>query len=73
LVSSFLVIPAATARLLGGTLFRMTIAAVLLGIAGSATGLVISFYVDIPSGATVILTLASTFAVALAYRAARRR
>jgi len=73
LVSSYLVIPAATARLLGGSLFRMTIAAVILGVAGSATGLVISFYVDIPSGATVILTLASSFAIALAYRAAHRR
>jgi zinc transport system permease protein len=73
LVSSFLVIPAATARMLGGSLFRMTIVSVILGVAGSGTGLVVSFYVDIPSGATVILTLASMFALVLASCAARKR
>ncbi len=72
LVSSFLVIPAATARLIGGSLFKMTIYAVIIGVAGSAAGLIASFYVDVPSGATVILTLAGTFAVALALRAVGR-
>lgn len=66
LVSSFLIIPAATARLPGGTLFAMTIRAVIIGVVGSAAGLVLSFYVDIPSGATIILTLAAGFAVAMA-------
>ncbi|MBT8496452.1 MAG: metal ABC transporter permease [Deltaproteobacteria bacterium] len=65
LVSSFLVIPAATARLWGGTIFAMTIKSVILGVLGSVAGLVASFYVDVPSGATVILTLAAAFGLAM--------
>jgi zinc transport system permease protein len=65
LVSSFLIIPAATARLIGGSLFTMTLRAVVVGVFGSAVGLVLSFYVDIPSGATIILSLAALFAVAM--------
>ena len=72
LVSSYLVIPAATARLTGGSLARMSVVSLALGVLGSATGLIISFYVDIPSGATVILTLAATFAVAASIRSLRK-
>jgi len=61
LVSSYLIIPAATARLLGGSLMRMTLKAVAIGVLGSTIGLIISFYVEVPSGATVILTLAAAF------------
>lgn len=68
LVSSYLIIPAATSRLLGGTLFRMTIAATVVGVLGSTAGLILSFYVDVPSGATVILTLASAFVLATGAR-----
>ena len=71
LVSSFLIIPAATARILGGSLFAMTIKATAVGVACSAFGLVLSFYVDVPSGATVILTLAAGFTLALATSAVR--
>lgn len=68
LVSSYLVIPAATARQLGGSLAYMTVVATIVGVLGSTIGLVASFYVDIPSGATVILTLAIGFAFATAAR-----
>ncbi len=61
LVSSYLIIPAATARLLGGSLIAMTFKAVAIGVVGSTLGLIISFYVEVPSGATVILTLAAAF------------
>ena len=64
LVSSYLIIPAATARLLGGSLFGMTLKAIAVGVIGSAVGLIISYYIEVPSGATVILTLAAAFGAA---------
>ena len=73
LVSSYLIIPAATAQLLGGSLFRRTVKAVAIGAFGSTAGLVISYYVDVPSGATVILTLAAVFALAATAMSIRRR
>lgn len=71
LVSSFLIIPAATARLTGGSLFSMAVKSVVLGILGSLAGLVLSYYVDVPSGATVILSLAAAFALATTWRIIR--
>lgn len=68
LVSSFLIIPAATARLTGGSLFAMTLKGVGIGVFGSLIGLVISYYVDVPSGATVILALAGCFFLATLFR-----
>jgi zinc transport system permease protein len=65
LVSSFVVIPAATARMLGRTLGRVTLFAAMVGVGGAASGLVLSYRLDVPSGATIILTLGAIFAVAL--------
>ncbi len=64
LVASFLVIPAATARLLSPTLYRMTLTSSLLGILSSVVGLLISYQVDVPSGSTIILSQAFIFVVA---------
>ena len=66
LVSAFVVIPAATAQLLGRTLFGMAVLAAGLGVAGSAIGLLLSYHLNVASGAAVILTLAGFFFVALA-------
>ncbi|WP_027481354.1 metal ABC transporter permease [Deinococcus pimensis] len=63
LVASYLIIPAATARLLSPTLFRMTVTSVVLGLLGSVAGLWISYAAEVPSGATVVLTQAAVFAV----------
>lgn len=71
LVSSYLIIPAATARLTGGSLASMAVKAVVLGVLGSLVGLILSYYVDVPSGATVILSLASAFAAVTAWRVLR--
>jgi zinc transport system permease protein len=68
LVSSFVVIPAATARMLGRTLTRVAMLAVLIGTACSASGLLVSYYVNAASGATIILALGSVFGVTLALR-----
>ncbi|HEV8322509.1 MAG TPA: metal ABC transporter permease [Myxococcota bacterium] len=68
LVSSYLIIPAATARLMGGSLFGMTVKSVIVGVLGSTVGLVFSYYINVPSGATVILTLAAGFSATLLVR-----
>lgn len=66
LVSSFIVIPAAAGRLVGTTLARATLLAVLFGAAGAFVGLIASYHLDVPTGATIILTQCAFFAVALA-------
>jgi zinc transport system permease protein len=68
LVSSFVVIPAATARMLGRTLARVAIIAVVLGVGGSFLGLILSYHLNVASGATIILTLGAFFGLALLVR-----
>jgi len=65
LVSAFIVIPAATAHLLGRTLRGIAILAAVFGIVGSALGLLASYHLNVASGATIILTLAGFFFAAL--------
>jgi zinc transport system permease protein len=72
LVSSFVIIPAATARLVGTTLARTTIAAVAIGMGGAVIGLFASYKLDSPAGATIILIHCIGFAAALAYARLRR-
>lgn len=66
LVSSFLIIPAAAGRLVGTTLARATVLAVVFGAAGAFVGLIASYHLDVPTGATIILTHCALFAIALA-------
>ena len=68
LVSSFVVIPAATARMLGRTLARVALLAVSIGVGGAGLGLVLSYHLNVASGATIILTLGALFCLALAVR-----
>lgn len=68
LVSSFVVIPAATAQMLGRRLSTVAAIAVTLGVLGSMLGLILSYHLDFQTGATIILTLAAAFFVALAAR-----
>jgi len=63
LISAFLVIPGATARLLSGRFRRMMALSVAVGVGSALAGLVISSYWDIPSGATIVLTQFAVFAV----------
>ncbi len=65
LVSSFVVLPAATANLVARSLGRATSIAVGLGAGGAAVGLVASYHLDAPSGATIILTLGGIFFVTI--------
>lgn len=70
LVSAFVVIPAAAARLLGRRLGSVAILAVVLGALGSTVGLLLSYHLDVASGATIILTLGAAFALAMVFRRA---
>jgi zinc transport system permease protein len=64
LIAAYLVIPAATARLLSRSLFQMTLLSTALGLLSTAAGLVLSFFLEVPSGSTIILTQAALFIVA---------
>jgi len=68
LVSAFIVIPASTARLLGGSFAGMALRALGLGVIGSAVGLVASYHLDVGSGAMIILVLGAFFFAALFLR-----
>jgi zinc transport system permease protein len=64
LAAAFLVIPAATARLLARTFRGMTGLAMGIGVVTAVGGLLASYALDVPSGATIILAQAMLFAVA---------
>ena len=68
LVSAFIVIPAATANLLGRSLAGIAGIAVALGVAGTAFGLFASYHLNVATGATIILTLGALFFLALLLR-----
>jgi len=82
LVAAMLVTPAATAYLLTRRLSSMMVLAAVIGASSSVTGLYVSYYLDVASGAAVVLTATAAFLVAflgapgrgvLARRAAERR
>ncbi len=61
LTAANLVIPSASARLLSPSLFIMTILSVLIAIFSVSSGLIASFFLDVPSGSTIILVQAGIF------------
>ena len=65
LIAAFLVIPAATAKLVSRTFRTMTIISIAVGISSAVVGLWISYHLDVPSGATIILFQAVLFFVAI--------
>jgi manganese/iron transport system permease protein len=81
LVSALLVTPAATAHLLTRRLPRMMAIAAALGVASSVIGLYASYYLDVASGAAIVLTATGFFLLAFlfaprrgaAWRLLRRR
>ncbi len=65
LIAAALVIPAITARLLTDSFNRMVVYAVTIGVLCGALGMYLSFYVDIASGATIVLLQSTVFVFAL--------
>jgi zinc transport system permease protein len=72
LVSAYLVIPTVTARMLSRRLGSMMLLSAGTGVLGSATGLIMSYHFDIPSGAAMTLVLGIIFGVALGVRGLRQ-
>ena len=65
LISAFLVIPAASARLVSRRFVGMTILSVVFGVFTAVSGLFMSVELDLPSGATIILVQTVVFVVCL--------
>ncbi len=61
LIAAFLVIPAASARIISGSFFKMTVVSIIFGVAGSLIGLWLSYILDLPTGATIIIFEACIF------------
>ncbi|MBL9018661.1 MAG: metal ABC transporter permease [Myxococcales bacterium] len=72
LVSSFVIIPAATARLVGSTLARATLLALAIGVLGAVIGLFASFHLNTSASATIILIHSAGFGLALLWSRLRR-
>lgn len=64
LMAAYLVIPAASARLLARSLAQMTVLSVLLAVLSTVVGLALSYLVDVPSGSTIVLVQAALFVLA---------
>ncbi|MFV0291360.1 MAG: metal ABC transporter permease [Mangrovibacterium sp.] len=63
LIMSLLTIPQATANLFTKNFTRMMWLSVLVAFVGAFLGLIVSFYADIPSGATIIVVLIALFGI----------
>lgn len=68
LVSALLIIPAATARLLAPSLRAYVILANVVSVIAVLVGLVVSYYYDLPSGATIVLVSTVFFAISALLR-----
>lgn len=65
LIAAFLVIPPATSRLINKSFSTMTFTSLVIGVLTALIGLWISYYLDVPSGATIILIQASLFFIVM--------
>jgi len=61
LIAAFLVIPPAASRLLNNSFSKMTVVSIIIGVSTALIGLWISYYMNVPSGATIILLQAFVF------------
>jgi zinc transport system permease protein len=71
LVLALIVLPASTAYQLTHSLKRMMLISVGLGVFASILGLVLAFYLDAPTGSTIVMILGITFFAALGLRRIR--
>jgi ABC-type Mn2+/Zn2+ transport system permease subunit len=73
LIAASLVIPATTARLLTDSFARMLVLSSALGAFSGLAGMYLSFWLDVSSGATIVLLEAAIFAAALLVTTLLRR
>ena len=68
LLMSILTVPQMTANLFTSNYYKITVASCLLGLFGCISGLFLSYFFNIPSGAFIILTLITLFLIAKIFR-----
>jgi ABC-type Mn2+/Zn2+ transport system permease subunit len=68
MVIALIVLPASIAYQLSDSLKKMIIVSVIIGITVSIFGLIIAFYLDAPSGSTIVIMLGITFLISLFLR-----
>jgi manganese/iron transport system permease protein/iron/zinc/copper transport system permease protein len=73
LIAASIIIPPIVARLLTDSFHRMVAMSVVIGAICALAGLYLSYYIDVSSGATIVLFSATLFVLALAYTAIRER
>src|SRR5918912_593377 len=73
MIAAIIVVPAVTARLLTDSCGPMLVLATAIGSVCGLIGMLLSYYLDVASGATVVLTSAALFLVALGVTSVRRR
>ena len=67
LVLSMLIIPAASAKLLAKTFNVTTIIGVVFGVISSVSGLLLSYYFNLPSGPSMALVATGIFVICFIY------
>jgi manganese/iron transport system permease protein/iron/zinc/copper transport system permease protein len=73
MIAAIIVVPAVTARLLTDSFARMVLLATAIGTVCGLVGMLLSYYLDVASGATVVLTAAAVFLTVLGGTSVRRR
>jgi len=73
LIAAAIVIPPIVARLLTDSFGRVMTLSVVVGAACGLVGMYLSYFVDVSSGANVVLVAAAAFVLAMAYSALRNR
>jgi len=73
LIAAALVIPAITARLLTDSFNRMVILSTMIGMMTNLIGMYLSYYIDVASGATIVLVQATVFALSLVLSLSQKR
>jgi manganese/iron transport system permease protein/iron/zinc/copper transport system permease protein len=73
MIAAAIVIPPIVARLLTNSFRKMALASIAIGVFCGATGIYISYFIDVSSGASVVLLSAALFVTALAWSKVRSR
>lgn len=73
LIAATLIIPATTARLLTDSFSRMIVLSALLGAVSGVAGMYASYWLDVSSGATIVLLEAGLFCAAFVWQHVRGR
>ena len=73
LIAAAIVIPPIVARLLTDSFSKVMALSVVVGAACGLVGMYLSYFVDVSSGANIVLVAAAAFVLAMAYSALRNR